>query len=961
MFLFLLASSALAAEPDLLLSELQLNGQSIDNTEVIFQNGNLYLPLRTLAELLDIELSYDRAQKTAQYKSYIGSKQIKVDGLNSSIDQGEERLDPQANPVFVIAEGFVLREELLVSARLIAESMNCEITFDDDTYTLNVSINRRVKALAGQGFSAETEELAPVRPTLERFNIHSLQASLGAFSNASPQAQKSFSFGNQLLLNATGDLLGGIYSVGPSLFLTDESIGFGSVRQSWIKELKPDLVLALGDSITQFDILSLPSASFLGVKIGSPEELNWRNSSRFSLQGACTENSEILLEYNGNLLARQICKTGRYSIGDIPRLVGTSNAYRLLQRNTDGTELVLRDQIIPYYADLIGEGERRWQAFAGHPSFNNTITLGKNTSGSGFSDQTPSKLAAGANLTYGLSPRVNLESSVAGDFLYSVPGNVNALTQGGPAFFQDARVVQGQTVGFGLNARPKDDFGFRLNGAFSFAQDRSPSSSNNRAGFGQALYLDTDFRRGDFFGQATAFYYSPGFYSPASVISNRYGLTANFGLPVGNHSFSGNFRHEVQNADGKSQGGPQKTTSALITHNWRGGDKLSVSNTLSANEASNDTNAQYNLNLRSVTRRKINDRLDVTMSAGIFRQVNLKPENSTLNLLDLTPGLTVYFDREQRNQLSGGLSLFSDNSRNAFLQGRFAWKNLVYQPSVSYFSTADRRNAGITISQGLFWEQQTGLRLGLEYIFSNLSSGDGSTTFIGGDINRQNHVVRLTLLSNLAFAQGKPYLASSSSAGYSVGRVFVDLGGDGKFDGADLPLTGASVTIAGNKLISGKDGSFQVKDLPAGVYEASLDALSLPITVVPREQNISFLVQTGRRTDLSFTSGLNAGSVSGRLYLTDLEGHSLNPNNIVLVALEAKSGKQVSYTYTDSRGFYTISELPPGSYVLSVDKFDIKNRNLTVTPLSLEFQIDLNLEEPIELEGFDFRLRQSLF
>ena len=113
-------------------------------------------------------------------------------------------------------------------------------------------------------------------------------------------------------------------------------------------------------------------------------------------------------------------------------------------------------------------------------------------------------------------------------------------------------------------------------------------------------------------------------------------------------------------------------------------------------------------------------------------------------------------------------------------------------------------------------------------------------------------------------------------------------------------------------------------------------------------------------TEASFAIGINSGSVSGEVSVIDLKGEKQSVQGIVVIALN-NEGKEAAYTYTNPDGSYTLSELEPGDYIITLDKLDISKRNLTIKEIKKKINIPIKLDDIVEISDISFEASQAAF
>ncbi|MDX1920193.1 MAG: carboxypeptidase-like regulatory domain-containing protein [Candidatus Caenarcaniphilales bacterium] len=950
---FALPSGAENIEKDLILCNIVLNKKLSYNSEIYILNDKIYVPVKQIAQITEEVIEFDRINKTIKFESKRDHLPVDLNGINQTIKIGEATLDKTTNFIYWIQQGFALQDDVLIEKALLESFLDIKLEYDEVNSFVHVTVNRPLKAFKQEKFFGDNPEDKILSPKTQKLNVRSMQVnitSIGNAINAPTQSSDPFTFGNQMNFYLLGDAYGGTYRVGPSIFLQPNGdLGFGGLQSSWSKKIKDNWGVVLGDSNPQLDPINFPSGAVLGARIGSPDKINLSLSDGFSFQGKCEPNSEILLFFNQQVIARQICKTGNYNFLNIPRLTGTNNFYKVIQNNTDGTQITLRESQYSFFDDLLQKNEKRWEAFVGRPSFTNSIFL--NSSSEQDLSQN-NKALTGGFFKYGISPRVNIQAAVSADRNVSTPSESELFFTGKlKPNFADIRFLEGQTASLGIISRPRDNLGLNFFGAVSNSKDLTENKLF-RSGAGYALLGSLDYRFKNLYTQASAYRYSPSYYTPLNTFSNREGYNFSLGYSLKNQSISLNLRGENTNLDGLSFGGKTKNTNLLVSHNARLGKKTNISNFVNIGTIQNQIIDSENRNARSTIRHRLNKRLDLTFSAG-YTEFKDNLSGTSDRITDLTPGFTFYMGEKQEHQLSFSSSRFSDKSNNQFVQGRFTIRdNIVYQPSINRFKSFGG-DTSYLFANGLFWEKQSGLRFGLEHLYNVAVPALG-----GKKISNQS--LRVSALFNLGFVDKKPYLMSSPDSGYLVANVFVDSNQNGIKEPGETSIKDAQLVFKDKNLPVGANGQLVLKDIPSGIYEMFLDPLSLPFALIPVNQTYKFRIESGRMTELNFTTKLSGGSVSGNLLIYGLDKSPVSSENVVVVAVN-KEGKEVAYTYVNRRNQYTLSELSPGEYSIKVDDLDIEKRNYNLETNLIKVVIPEKLDELTEMEDIDFKGTQTIF
>ncbi|MDX1920635.1 MAG: hypothetical protein SFU25_07890 [Candidatus Caenarcaniphilales bacterium] len=977
---------------ELQLVELKINNKLKFDSEVLISEDKVFLPLKQIAGLTDVEVEFDRQQRLFSFIERESNSKVIINLINKSIQKSDSVMDISVNEIYPVQKSFFLEDDVLLQKELLEKFLNIRIKIDREALVVNLEADRILKILKKKLVFEDEEEANQTRikpKKSKKIDIRTIQTNYSTSFN-STQIQSSQANTNTKNFNAgfntnlIGEVNGGDYRAGPVFNVANDSLFLSSLRQSWMKEIKKNSGLIIGDSNIQLNRLSAPSAEVFGLQIGSRKNLRFNVLDNLSFEGTCEPSSELRIFLNGQLIGRKICKDGKYNFQNIPRLIDPNSVYTIIQKNTDGVEIEIRRERMTFFGDLIPKKEKRWQAYIGRPPLINTVQLlGPETAGF---VQPPNRLITGGLYQYGLTERVSIEGAISYDKLLSTPSR-RPLSFGlgngfDKAFFPDPFFLDGFNSSIAISSRPKNNLGLRVGLAASNSKDATLNQIQ-RSGLGYASFLDFDWRGKKYSTQGGLYYNSPSFYSLGFSSQNEFGGNLSIAGSIGKkQGFNLSASRRLRNLDQKSIGGIRTDSRVRFNHSVRPGKGVFIQNTVNYNDFSNDANSSRSYSVRTAARKRISRKVDLNVSAGIVQQENLKPLVQKNRQVDFSAGSTYRFGPELKNQVSfGGRQIFLNgpafsnisNRRGIFIEGRFTKGKLVYQPSAQVFFGKGRdQESSFAISNGLFWQQNDGTRIGIEHIFSNsqsifllptldLDGLDPELSFIRSSVKTTSHTLALNLFSTIGFYDGKPRLLNNSiNSGYLKGNVYVDLNNNGSRDQSEPGIKDAKLKFLNKPLLTSPNGDFTVLDVPSGTYEISLDLTSLPININPSDEKFLVEIQARKITEVDFALNLNSGTVSGNLTVKNMKGEKQLSNNIVVIAVNDK-GKEVAYTYTDDSGYYSLSELPPGKYKITLDKLDIAKRNLTSDKIEHEVNIPISLDEPVDLSGVDFKITSSSF
>ena len=184
---------------------------------------------------------------------------------------------------------------------------------------------------------------------------------------------------------------------------------------------------------------------------------------------------------------------------------------------------------------------------------------------------------------------------------------------------------------------------------------------------------------------------------------------------------------------------------------------------------------------------------------------------------------------------------------------------------------------------------------------------------------------RIRTLTNTANLTGLDF-ALQPPNGQINGKVFLDVDGNGVYDGSDTPMAGVAVKLQrpDNSIITASTdatGMYNFSSLSNGNHVISVDAASLPVGHYSLLASRTVAISGNTINDMDFS--IRRNSVTGLLF-TDNDrnrrygaGDTLLAN--VVVKLRPTAGGPSVTSTTDAGGNYLFRGIADGSYVLTVD------------------------------------------
>ncbi|MDX2344228.1 MAG: SdrD B-like domain-containing protein, partial [Acidimicrobiia bacterium] len=163
------------------------------------------------------------------------------------------------------------------------------------------------------------------------------------------------------------------------------------------------------------------------------------------------------------------------------------------------------------------------------------------------------------------------------------------------------------------------------------------------------------------------------------------------------------------------------------------------------------------------------------------------------------------------------------------------------------------------------------------------------------------------------------------------GTVWNDVDGDQVIDTAEPGVPGVTVNVTWDgpdgpvviPVVSGPDGTWDLPALPPGDYTVELDLTTVPDGMTPTtgtDEAVTLPVGGHEVVDFGLAEVVDLGST----VWIDTDGDGVvdpDENGIpnVTVSLYDETGLLIAITVTDSDGNYLFEDLPPGTYLVSLD------------------------------------------
>ena len=245
------------------------------------------------------------------------------------------------------------------------------------------------------------------------------------------------------------------------------------------------------------------------------------------------------------------------------------------------------------------------------------------------------------------------------------------------------------------------------------------------------------------------------------------------------------------------------------------------------------------------------------------------------------------------------------------------------------------------------------LTVGIRYNFSFAQTSFSATS--------SRHVIATTQSArgSVVYDGKTNYLGITNQSNVGKGGIvilpFLDINCNGKRDAGEPRVFGLNLRVNGGRIErNDRDTSIRINGLEAySNYLIELDKNSFDnVAWQIKKQTISVTVEPNNLKLIEVAVSV-AGEVSGTVFLKDAKGK--NGIGRIIVNIYNSNLKLVGKTLTEADGYFSLMELPPGSYTASVDATQLQKLQMTAS-IALSFNIRSNKDGDV-VDGLQFNLQ----
>jgi len=195
-----------------------------------------------------------------------------------------------------------------------------------------------------------------------------------------------------------------------------------------------------------------------------------------------------------------------------------------------------------------------------------------------------------------------------------------------------------------------------------------------------------------------------------------------------------------------------------------------------------------------------------------------------------------------------------------------------------------------------------------------------------------------------------------ASKGAAILDVYLDQNGNNKRDPEETGLDNVTIEVNGVRKPekTGTDGEIMLTELP--VYQhvdfsVASDSLADPLWI-PKIEGVNAVLRPGYVLEYSFPV-METGEVDGTVFLQEKNGKTKPVGDVELEVIDDK-GKIVSKAKSAYDGFYVLSKIPVGEYMIRVSEEQLKRLGIRATKQSIKLS-----SNKLFINGVDFIVQRK--
>ncbi len=933
---------------------------------IVWQNGNVSYPIKTLCELLDISYSQNHVNNSISFIHPKTGEYVEIDQQHSRMSVGNKIVEVNNPKIIFMKEGFLVSDDIFLSKELAEYVFDAKISFSKEKYYAQLETDRLLKSIEildkqKNEKAVYEEEFLNAKAVKQNKLFNIKQLDIGVNSSLNDYKTDSVSttaHSSNINLASEGYLLGGKYNVGTSSNYSGSTADMGNFIAT-LSYIGAHIETVLGSTFARLSDLVLPGVNLLGIRTGTLGAVNSSIALPRLITGRADDNTYVELFLNDVYTDRQDVEKGRFEFETLNYPASSFVNIRVEQVNPDGTRKIVFKRDYAQDRDLLAPKQKEFVGFSGIDSLltsNKFSLFGKDRNSE---NEQPIKYITGFKYRQGITKRLNLGGEFAHSIRLKTPFEETSGEITSARNLRQSNTSSGFSGGLTANYIPYDDLRITTEAALSRANSKLKSEPN-KMDFG--TYSAINVEREKYRIYSKVFYFGSDYYSAGysdNIDKRGYEFTSDFDISPLNFSasavkytsnldkyFPGGFAH-IENFDFNIRG-------KINDHKAL---KIGARSAKAKNSIYFDNQTDFNLTWNI----KASDRLAVELA---FIQTRIKKKNyvtkarssSVFNRLNTSVDIDagkVGIVRVVHQASAGdpedriliGKSPPINKEVNIKLdRSKLPWKNITVSPNVGYRYSGDK-----------------GFVYGVDVGYKNLSIRYSyNSSFTGGTPRSRSHAVSFNFTKAVNFGAPKinganagNNLAFNPENGIIKGFVYLDKNQNGIKDDGEEGIPDIDVKVKDMfNVKTDKKGGYIIPNLAARTYVIGLDKDTLPVIYTPTTVDYSVNVKREKVYAVNLGVIVTPGSISGKV---NIENSPAGAD--VIVQLLNKEGKEVKYTTTDSTGGYYFGAVAPGEYQVVIDKNYLDYKGLQVkNNLQQTVTVPFITDDFYDAENIDFDL-----
>lgn len=938
-----------------------VNDNEFFDVEIIQnKNGEILIPIKQIADILELKLKINHETKDIFFNDYKISKNF--------VFKNNQKLSDKQN--IYLKKGFMdeVKDEIFCSDEIVSQIFDTNISVNQNDLSIMIISDKNFSRKQANIESSENEKPYKIYTQIEKpmikkkFSLDTINFSNSMFSDSATQIYQtsrsnSSSFNNSGILKLEGQAFGGSWQ---SNFMGNSYkkrlFSFSGLNIKYDKFYKNKMYEIGSISGLQNDNNS-SSTGLLGVQI---YDHNPKNEPIQNLDGEVEKDSLVNVYINDKLDKTLSTYNGYYTLSDYYYYNNDIKKLELKELSSDGKEKTILTKIFHKNKDKgfdLDEHEKRNIFFTGISGFDDRLFAQD-----GYFYQTNSKkLTLGFQQKYAIKENLISTSSLTYDKIVaksqnSIWGenfyNTHSILSMGT--YKNPNNLEGITVSNSIDWLKSENLKLQSNIKASYAKN----ISNNESLFGYSAEARSIFEKENLRFTLGLYNISPDFYQSGSrfgFISDRLGGKIGLSYQYKNWSTNGTYNKYFSNTLNKIDGGLIDFDE--INFNIRG----NLKNIAQIRYQINSRNGQNNLGEISNIFQDLN--ISKTFRNGFLIEGGEQKSSFSSEILDfgnsqnsfISDYSTIYLktayqfkNNKGRLELGHDITEYSSlNHSNSYNMIKVGYNFPEFKRFLLYLNLGYKYsglNRGFNYSASLGYKTKTGMVVSLMYRYDTDMGYMFDNMYMP---TSQRHSINLTFNDTIAVTpSGLKSIGQENLTGLVEVRTFLDKNNNGKFDKDDIGVENIPIKMSklGGTFYTNKRGKTLITTQDQGVHQVYVKEEELPcnLSISKGSQNKKLvIVKPSQQTQLDFIMTSSVGNIKGNLKVIDDFGRVKSIQDFIVV-LHDKNDIEIAYSTVDELGNYYFSGISPGEYTIKLDENFQKKYNL----IAYEDKGILNVEIP---------------